>query len=438
MGYYRVINGIRWYYRLKPKQDGVRLKKGLFNDAPRHTLTSSLIVALSYHDKETDKVFRLYSYFKSYLEYGIYTMKLPESERCFYEIILGESTQKPHFDIDIDSDTVKEMVNGEAVKNNLIDAIITVLGSKGVTLVPETDILIFTSHGKTKQSYHLVVNNYCHANNVEASAFYYNVMDHVDKEYVQWIDKAVYNPTQQFRIVGSRKIGSHRVKQFNNEWMYNDKTIVHKYPETPDSPEHEFVMQLEASIVGYTGNCKFLPPFEPQPDQIKHYTESEDVSLDEATQALNLVGAAGKININDRMFPYKFLGINGPIVMLQRIKASRCKICNRIHENENPYLLVVGEEKSVYFHCRRAPDNKKLFLGKLNPEAITSTPTSREPSPEHQKLNNVRVKWSANTVERLQRIARSGSVKDKKFITGSTQIDPRYRKQFIDLYVNSK
>ncbi len=103
MGYYRIINGIRWYYRLKPQKDqNGRVKRGLFNDRERHTLSKNLIVSLSYHDRAADKVFRLYTIFKSYLEYGIYQLKLPQHERCFYEIILGEGTQKPHFDIDID------------------------------------------------------------------------------------------------------------------------------------------------------------------------------------------------------------------------------------------------------------------------------------------------------------------------------------------------
>lgn len=438
MGYYRLINRLRWYYRLKPQKEiNGRVKRGLFSDVPRHTLTNALIVALSYHDIESGKVFRLYTHFKSYLEYGIYQMKLPHHERCFYEIVLGESTQKPHFDVDIDND----VVDGEAIKDNLIDSIMKVLGERGVNLKLETDVLVYSSHGPNKQSYHVVINNYCHANNVEAKAFYDAVMDHVKGEYADWIDRAVYSPTQQFRIVGSQKIGTDRIKRFQKEWLYKGQTIIYKYPEAPDSPEHEMVMQLEASIVGFTGNCKFLPPFEPRPDKIKNYTESEDVTVDDATQALNLVGAAGKISINDPRFPYRFMGINGPIVMLKRVKPSRCKICSRIHEHENPYLIVIGEEKSVYFHCRRAPESKKLFLGKLSPELSNPDEKSQqpEPSPEQQKVNNVKINWTKNVIDRVQRLARTNTKEgDKKYITGTTEIDPNHKKQLIDMYINSK
>ena len=50
-------------------------------------------------------------------------MKLPQHERCFYEIILGESAQKPHFDLDIDNINI----DGEDVKDNLVDNIVEVL-----------------------------------------------------------------------------------------------------------------------------------------------------------------------------------------------------------------------------------------------------------------------------------------------------------------------
>ena len=443
MGYYKFINGLKWYYRLKPQKDHLGIiKRGLFSDTPRHTLTNALIVASSYHDQKSNKICRLYTYFKSYLEYGIYQLKLPSHERCFYEIILGESGQKPHFDVDIDD----KMVDGEAVKDGLITAIIETLAKRGIILRLDTDILLYTSHGANKQSYHVIVNNYCHANNIEAKAFYDNVIEVIsiiDSTYVQWIDRAVYSPTQQFRIVGSQKVGSDRIKIFNQVWTYKGNEIINIYPEQPDSPEHEMVMQLEASIVGFTGNCKFLPPFEPRADQIKQYSESGDITLDDATQAINLIGKAGNIRLDDQRFPYKFQGINGPIVMLTRIRPSRCKICMRTHQHENPYLLVVGEEKNVFFFCRRAPEQKKIFLGKLNPVSLEETwnqqkPGTGRPSPEQIKSENFNMIWSANMIDKVKILAQSGNTNDKKYISSSTKIEPKYRNQFINLYINSK
>jgi len=447
-----MINGLKWYYRLKPQTDvNNKTKMGLFSDNPRHTLTNSLIVALSYYDKEVDKEFRLYTVFKSYLEFGIYQLKLPQKERCFYEIILGESSQKPHFDIDIDDNNVQ----GDLVKDNLVESIIKVLHDKGTEIKLNTDVLVYTSHSSDnnsnnvnenennscKQSYHVVINNHCHTNNVEARAFYDNVMDVVNPEYAKWIDSAVYNSCQQFRAVGSQKLDSTRIKTFNKVWFYKGNEIRYKYPEEPDSPEHEMVMQLEASMVGFTGNCRYLPPFEPRIDKNKTFIESEDIDIKDATQAINLVAIAGKITVNDSRFPYKFLGINGPIVMLKRTRASCCKICNRVHENENPYLLVIGEEKNVYFCCRRAADNKKLFLGKLNPIENSDNKDNKEqnqPSDNEVKINNVKINWTKNVLDRVQKVAKTGTGKEKKFINPNTEIDPEHKKQFIEMFVNSK
>jgi hypothetical protein len=55
------------------------------------------------------------------------------------------------------------------------------------------------------------------------------------------------------------------------------------------------------------------------------------------------------------------------IIMLKRRFASMCRTCNRIHEHENPFLLIIGEERDVYLDCRRNAQGKKLFVGKLGP-----------------------------------------------------------------------
>jgi hypothetical protein len=52
-----------------------------------------------------------------------------------------------------------------------------------------------------------------------------------------------------------------------------------------------------------------------------------------------------------------------------------CSICNRNHENENPYLVIAGENRDVFLDCRRNNDNKKLLVGSLgaHPKCITSS-----------------------------------------------------------------
>ena len=122
--------------------------------------------------------------------------------------------------------------------------------------------------------------------------------------------------------------------------------------------------------------------------------------------------------------------------MLKRIKPSRCKICCRVHEHENPYLLIIGDERKVYFQCRRAPEDRKLLLGKLKPDSTNVKEVEYKSSPEQEKINTVKVKWTTNVVERVQELARSGKDNGKKYVSNTTPIEPRYRKELISMYVN--
>jgi len=82
-------------------------------------------------------------------------------------------------------------------------------------------------------------------------------------------------------------------------------------------------------------------------------------------EAFYLLAKALQIPPDSERFPYKFDRVDSSFVLLRRIKASKCKMCKRVHQHENPYLLIT-EDLNVFFHCRRAPPNKKLFIGSLN------------------------------------------------------------------------
>jgi hypothetical protein len=369
MDNYLTILNKKWYYRLKPKDMGNgKWSIGLFTDNPRGAIKNELIICMSYQNG-SNKPLRLYSLFKSYIEFSKYQLQYPPSTRHFYEIILGDKCQKPHFDIDI----ADPSVDGEKVKDNLVKAILDILSDKGVEVNIEDDILIYTSHSSEKQSYHVIVNNWCHVNNDEARTFYEMAKERInDDSLSKWIDTAVYGPTQQFRIVGSQKIGDTRIKKQSLVWKYFDKKIEHSYVETPEDMVHEINLQLEEGLISFTPGCQILPLFI-TPEIIKAkttYVESEDIPKELAIESIHLLASMAGIKVTDDKFPYKFDGINGSVVMLKRIKKSMCRICCRVHENENPYLFIIGEERDVYFHCRRAPPNEKLFVGKLGKDKI--------------------------------------------------------------------
>ena len=349
--HYKYIRNHKWYYYLIPKENF----KGLFSDYPRNSVTNKFLVC--WDIVLDDKKSKMYAVFQSYLDFAIYFLKLDDHLKCFYEIILGETIQKPHFDVDM------EQGDAEKVVSDLINVIIEILAEKNIILDPERDICLYSSHGENKKSYHLIINNYCHANNLEAKAFYYEVMKRLPGEYLEkkWIDSAVYSKTQQFRTFQSKKIGTERIKTSVKSWVINGKTVHHKLIETPEDENHEFLLRFEESVVtARKSNCRILPAFE---TQVKTNYSSNDIDLELGKRAFLFLAEQTGQSINDPKFPYRFDHIEDSFVILKRAHPSKCRICLRIHHNKNPYLIVTPET-DVYFHCRRS--EKKWYVGRMD------------------------------------------------------------------------
>lgn len=358
----------------EPKYDSIIIKeqtptrksfnKVLFTDYPRHVAVAKFMVKLIRMDN-----IRLFTVFDDYLKFAMYQKELLPKLRSFFETIPGEKSQKPHFDIDIDITPQNKNINFEEIKDCLIEQIISVLESFNIKLKLNIDLIICTSHREDKRSYHIIVNNYSHANNIEAKFFYELVIKNIQPEYKQYIDAKVYSSMQQFRILGSRKIGKENVKIFNEVWQYKGQTIKYMYPVYVESENHKQILQLNASLITTTSNCKILPIL--IPEQI--YRKYDDpnwtgITKEEAQKALQLLAGMNSVSYKDPSFPFTMGDIHDHFVLLKRKNRSTCRICNRIHENENPYLFIIGNQKTVWFDCRRSQNNKKLLVGKLYPE----------------------------------------------------------------------
>jgi hypothetical protein len=55
---------------------------------------------------------------------------------------------------------------------------------------------------------------------------------------------------------------------------------------------------------------------------------------------------------------FKVRQVNSNRIILQKSGAYHCPVCDRKHDAENPYLTV-NDDMSVFYHCRRAMDNKE-------------------------------------------------------------------------------
>ena len=359
--HYHVIRGQRWFYRLNKQ------KFCLFNSYSKTQLLNGLIVSYILNNGH-----RLFTYFNNYIEFAKYQSYVPIPKRTFFEIIIGDGSQKPHFDLDFKLTDLPVEINPESVKDRLVNSIISVLTSHNINIDINRHILMYTSHGEFKQSYHIIIDGYYHTDNIEAREFYNLVVDTLPENEKKYIDHSVYSTLQNFRIVGSQKLNSGRIKHFNTEWIFKGNTIKYKYTKRPETEQHRMILNLEVSLISNVKSCSQLSPFNPKPTQ-HHFTTDIEGDIDEDTGrlALQLLAEVGGMPISDPRFPYQFSDIQNNLVILKRISPSNCRICNRIHENENPFLAVNPKNMKVYFHCRRADENERLYVGQIDQEDLS-------------------------------------------------------------------
>ena len=244
---------------------GLQKRKGLLELAPRPNYPDSLIVAMDIiRDGEDSKIYRL---FQGYSDFAIYQNNeyiLKGRLRHFYEII-HNSYQKSHFDIDVSLGPKDSDIKETEITDPLIKAIISSFEEfLHISIRVDRDIILCVSHGTTKMiddgnrklSFHIVVDNYCHEDNIEAKKLYEKVREKCPLNIQKYIDSSVYKLNQEFRIQGSCKLkadntSNFRFKNFCEEFIYQGERIIHKYDGEPRDQYQRLLLQLQASLVSF-------------------------------------------------------------------------------------------------------------------------------------------------------------------------------------------
>jgi hypothetical protein len=333
--------------------------------------------------------------FNNYLDFAKYMLKSTAVEnRCFYETIFGNSPQRPYFDIEFYTTAhetefwLPEEEADESIRcitKCIIDELTEIIQlpeTENVLQHNKSHILVFTSHAGPKRSYHVVVEGYSVSGFKQNKEFHDRVMKRMPDKWKNIVDHSMYKSVQQFRIVGNTKWKSNRYKTLSDELTINYKMRNKWIPRVmPESPEHKFIILLENSLITMTSVCTILPNLikeEPKMFSTSGHTgDSSDSFYNPLTptdirEALALCYKFAGLEFGDPKFPYSYLktmesGEASALILLKRHRASNCAICKRVHENENPYLIIAGDNRDVYLDCRRNADNKKLHVGALGP-----------------------------------------------------------------------
>lgn len=276
---------------------------------------------------------------------------IPYHKLCFYEINLENHSRKPYFDIDMKTDDgVLTLEEAEDVVNELKKNILR--------LVEDAVIAVYTSHTSKKFSFHVVVVNKSLSNHLESKEFYAQAVKEMNPGYHKYIDEGVYSKKQQFRLIGCHKWGKENDKELCERlcWKYE---IPKRYRK--NTWYYNFLM----SLVSVTCDCDPLSGFQP-PEKPRYDHGSLEYDEEDLDRVLEMF-------FTDEMKEtFRFLNMTeqegAMVIILQRLRPSECQICKRVHEHENPFLIVNGDG-NIYFDCRRRTGEKKMkYIGSLGSE----------------------------------------------------------------------
>lgn len=288
---------------------------------------------------------------------------LEPSKRNYYETIVESRRQKPRFDLDMASESLPPGLTWELVLDDVLVAIMSalcVLGFSGVKY--EDCVYVYTSNGTTpgggtKYSAHIVVMGYYHNTNDEARRFYDLVRESCHPRVRGFVDSAVYKSVQQFRMYGNTKAGQAR-----------HKTRLYRL----DSGKAEYVWSRE----GRDDRLEYLDSLVTRIDEGATYiplARPERASVECQVVEDRMADILALIPPGFTLGRYNVWGYH-----LVRVSQTKCPICERVHDNENAYVVVYDD--IVYFKCFRDDKRTRWMLGALESDdgsAATSEPTKQ-------------------------------------------------------------
>lgn len=299
---------------------------------------------------------RKYARFRDHLDFKSYSNRVNYRDNCFYEIILEKKFRKPYFDIDIDK---KEGIEENDIIIKLKEIINKLLEGREIT------ILVYSSHTEIKFSFHLIISNYYFTNCQEGKNFYQKTIELLEEKYHPYIDSSVYKPTQQFRILNSHKYDKDNQKIFREDLSENF-LVPEKYKKYP-AGLNNYLLQI--SLITNTAGCQYLSGFQEE-KKVNKILEKGFSSTSDLEDILNIFYS----NFSADVFEYHNIVENDGnlLITFRRISPSYCEDCQRVHENENPFVTVNGIYRNIYFYCRRKEGDEKggKHIGSLGPEII--------------------------------------------------------------------
>jgi hypothetical protein len=328
-------------------------------------------------DKDSLIIARKLEYYGYSIYYPYYTFihecyKLPLENRCFFEVILGSQSQKPYFDLDIEL-TKPEFIGWDLEKAKLAvkDLIRSIMemsthfpGASGIKI---EDIMVFSSHGKDKFSFHVVIDRWCFPDFMSNKFFCEKVINNMELHLFPAADLRIYTSVRQFRTYMSTKYQKGRTKILESSDLCSWKPL--SWNGLSSNPARRFYQIFFASLVTVTSTCKIIG-YELPVSVVKDYGEQDDLP----EKAVEMINSTVDVIIDG---DYEILNIEGRRIGLKRLKSSYCQLCERIHGDnvrgggDNAFLTVTSDGL-VWYHCFRNDPKNRIIVAAIGSETLSA------------------------------------------------------------------
>lgn len=270
-----------------------------------------------------------------------------QKDAHLYEIISGK--QCLYFDFD----------SLQLIKNEDFE----ILAFEIKKTFPNNNIRIdlYNSNGFEKYSYHVIVKGIYFVDHLVCGSFAKKIISCLDnlKSLANSFDSSVYTSRRNFRLLGSRKLNSTRIKKFDKN-LFFDK-----------DPKFDIDDQLNLSLITQIENSAIIE----NPIKIENsarineifflsdpnLVNNSKILIDHETSEWSTEQIVEIDNFLEKYFKDVFVRKNsdGNFILLSRKNPGMCITCKRIHTAENAYFFKNG--KNIFFVCRRNNDAKYLI-----------------------------------------------------------------------------
>jgi hypothetical protein len=263
---------------------------------------------------------RSYVGFDDFDDFCLWYGGIPKGDKRVFEVI-ESGPQKLKFDIEsttCDYDRIRILVI------NCVKKIVTSVRKRYPVMSPL--VYDMSSEIAKKVSFHVIFDRAYMRTNAHSAYLVRSVIDEIGDEAAEFVDSRVYNRVQFFRFEGSTKYGEERYKFLVG--CTREQSILSK------------------GAVTYTSNC--IPVevdyTDPMPTKsVRTLITTHSVSVDKFLR---------------RNPEYKIRCTRNNLVVLDALQPKECLVCGRVHDSENPYLLI--SDLGVKFCCRRT--NGKVWI----------------------------------------------------------------------------